>query len=61
MPRTYTDSAYAIVFRVVGWFLDVVSANYSSIAVVVVAFVGGEVDFSKELLLMMLEFADHCV
>lgn len=54
-------SADAVVFLVVGWVLDGVAAEDGRVAVVVVAGVGGEVDLAKELLLMVLEFADHLV
>lgn len=54
-----THPAEPIVLLIICRFLDVVSSNYGRISMVVVAGVGGEVDFSKEFLLVMLEFADH--
>lgn len=54
-------TADAVVFLVVGGVLDGVAAEDGRVAVVVVAGVGGEVDLSEELLLVVLEFADHLV
>jgi hypothetical protein len=54
-----TNAAYAIDLVIVLWLLDVVPADDGVIAVVVVRLVGGEVDLSEELLLVMLEFSDH--
>lgn len=58
LPEGTTD---AVVFLVVGGVLDGVAAEDGRVAVVVVAGVGGEVDFAEELLLVVLEFADHLV
>lgn len=54
-------TADAVVFLVVGGVLDGVAAEDGRVAVVVVAGVGGEVDLAEELLLVVLEFADHLV
>jgi len=39
--------------------LDGVTAENGGVAVVVIGFVGGEVDLAEEALLVMLEFPDH--
>jgi hypothetical protein len=39
--------------------LDGVAADYGGLSVVLVALVGCEVDFFEQLLLVVLEFADH--
>lgn len=49
----------AIVFAIVCWFLDSVSAEDGGFTVIVVGFVRVKVYFSKELLLVMLELAHH--
>jgi hypothetical protein len=49
----------SVVFLVISRFLDIVSSNHRRISVLIVAFPFDEIDLSKELLLMMLEFADH--
>lgn len=43
----------------IAYFLNCVSSDYCSLTMVLVALVGGEVDFLQELLLVMLEFPDH--
>ncbi len=55
----YPYTAYSIVFLIISWLLDIVPSNYRRISMIVVAGICGEVDFSKELLLMMLESSDH--
>ena len=50
-------AADAVVFWVVGWVGDCVAAADGGGAVVGVGFVGCEVDFSEELLLVVFEFA----
>lgn len=54
-----THPAEPVVFLIICRFLNVVSSNYGRISMVIVAGVGGEVNFSKEFLLVMLELADH--
>jgi len=61
MGELLERSAETVVFLVVAGFLDVVASDYRCVAVVVVPRVRREVDFSKELLLMVLEFSDHDV
>ena len=50
-------AADAVVFCVVGGVCDCVASADGGGAVVVVGFVGGEIDFAEELLLVVLEFA----
>lgn len=54
-----TYSTKTIIFLVVCRLLDVVSSDDGRVSVLVIAFPFDEVDFSKELLLVMLQFADH--
>lgn len=61
MGQLAQGAADAVVFLVVGGVLDGIAAEDSRVAVVVVACVGGEVDLTEKLRLMMLEFADHLV
>lgn len=48
-------AAYTVVIVVVAWFADGVSTYYGGGAVVAVGFVGVEVDFAEQFLLMVLE------
>ena len=54
-----THPTKSIIFLVICRLLNVVSSNNSRISVIVVAGIRSKVDLSKELLLMMLEFAYH--
>ncbi len=54
-----TNPCKTIVLGVISRFLDVVPPNHRSIPMVVIAGVSREIDFPKELLLMMLQFSDH--
>ena len=54
-----THPTKSIIFLVIRGLLNVVSSNNSRISMVVVAGIRSKVDLSKELLLMMLEFAYH--
>lgn len=56
MSQTATDLVIACI--VIG-VLNVVAANDGSVAVLIVGFVSGEIDLSKELLLMILELPNH--
>lgn len=56
--KTYT--AESVVFVVVFGFLNHVATDDGFVAVVIVGFVGDEVGFAEELLLVILELADHC-
>lgn len=51
-------AAYAIVFGIVVWVLDRVPATDGGGMVIGIGFIGGEIDFSEELLLVVFEFAD---
>ena len=52
-------SAELIIFAVVVWLLDRVTSYYRMFPMIILAFVGGEVDLLQELLLMILESSDH--
>lgn len=52
-------AAETVVFRVVAGALDYVAPADFGGAVLRVGFVGCEVDFAQELLLVVFEFADH--
>jgi hypothetical protein len=54
-----THPTQSIIFLVVCRLLNVVSSNNSRISMIVVAGIRSKVDLSKELLLMVLEFAYH--
>jgi hypothetical protein len=56
-----TYSAKPVILLIITRLLDVVSADYSRFAVVIITSVGRKIDLPKELLLMMLELSDHCV
>ncbi len=59
MSKLLERSAETVIFLVVAGFLDVVTSDYRCVSVVVVPCIRREIDFSKELLLMVLEFSDH--
>lgn len=46
---------------VVRRLLDIVPSDDSGVSMIVVAFICSEIDFSQELLLVMLELANHFV
>lgn len=57
--RERTYSAKPVIFLIVAWFLDRISADHGRVPVAIVLFIGCEINLSEELLFMMLEFADH--
>lgn len=61
MRELAKGAADAVVFLVVGGVLDGIAAEDGGVAVVIVRGVGGKVDLAEELLLVVLEFADHLV
>ena len=54
-----TYSTDLVVFLIVSRLLNSITTDHSSVAVVVVGCVSGEVDLAEEFRLMVLEFADH--
>ena len=48
-----------VVRGVVGGLLNAVALDDEGITVAVVGFVGGEVDFTEEFMLVVFKFADH--
>ena len=58
MPKK-TYATYSVILLVVSRLLDVVPSNNSRISMIIVTCVGCEIDFSEELLLVVLEFSDH--
>jgi hypothetical protein len=48
------NATQKVVFSIVSWFLDRISANDGRISVIVVRFIGSKINFSEKLLFVML-------
>jgi hypothetical protein len=48
------NSHQKVIFSIILWFLDRISANDDCISVIVVRFIGGKINFSEKLLFVML-------
>jgi hypothetical protein len=59
VEKDYTYPTYAIILLEIRRLLDRITSYDGGISVIIVRSIGRKIDFPKQLLLMMLEFAHH--